>query len=69
MEHIASFLKLDPLQVRMNNFIKTGDEIFGIPGLTFQGENPLPQMIQELKASADYDDRVNFIDRFNEVST
>lgn len=68
MEHIAFSLKLDPLQVRQVNFIQRNDEIFGIPGLTFQGENPMPDMIQNLKMVAEYEERKSFIDEFNRVS-
>lgn len=67
MEHIAFVVKKNPLDVRMANFVKDGDPIFGIPGLKFEGENPLPKIIQDLKTSADYDDRVKFVENFNEV--
>jgi len=54
MEHIARVTKLDPLQVRLNN----------MPQL----DNPLFNMIDDLKASADYDNRKANVAAFNEVS-
>lgn len=68
MEHIAHTLKKDPLEVRMANLIKAGDPILGVPGETFTGENPLTQMIQDLKTSADFVERKKFIDNFNKVA-
>ncbi|XP_035713400.1 xanthine dehydrogenase/oxidase isoform X1 [Folsomia candida] len=65
MEHIASAVNLDPLQVRMNNLISNGDAIFGIPGLKFKGENPVQKMIQDLKTSSAFDERKPFVDNFN----
>jgi adenine specific DNA methylase Mod len=67
MEHIAFTLKKDPLEVRMVNFIKNGDSIFAVPSLKLKEENPLPKIIEDLKMSADYNDRVKFIDNFNKV--
>lgn len=67
MEHIASAVNLDPLQVRMNNLISNGDAIFGIPGLKFKGENPVQKMIQDLKTSSAFDERKPFVDNFNKV--
>jgi len=53
MEHIARVTKLDPLQVRLNNMT--------------QLDNPLFNMIDDLKASADYDNRKANVAAFNEV--
>jgi xanthine dehydrogenase/oxidase len=55
MEHIARVTKLDPLQVRLNN----------MPPL----DNPLPAMINELKATADYDARKANVEAYNAVSS
>ncbi|CAB3359541.1 Hypothetical predicted protein [Cloeon dipterum] len=51
MEHVARVLKMDPLQVRLNN----------MPQL----DNPLPAMIEDLKTSADYDNRKANVQAFN----
>jgi xanthine dehydrogenase large subunit len=67
IEHIAHELGKDPLEVRMKNFIKDGDAIIAAKGAKFEGDNPLPQMIDELKASCDYDSRKKFIDNFNQA--
>ncbi len=69
MEHIAHTLKKDPLQVRMTNLIKDGDPLLGVPGEKFKGENPISQMIQDLKTSSDFDARKTFIENFNKVLT
>jgi len=68
MEHIAWAIKKDPLEVRMTNFIQPGDPLIAIPGAKFEGENPLPNMITELKTSADYDARKKFVETFNQVT-
>ena len=62
LEHAAETLGLDPLQLRMDNFVSEGEseEVLG--------PNPLPAMIDQLKASADYDTRVADVDQFNAVS-
>jgi xanthine dehydrogenase/oxidase len=54
MEHIARVTKLDPLQVRLNN----------MPPL----DNPLPAMINDLKATANYDARKANVEAYNAVS-
>ncbi|ODM92327.1 Abscisic-aldehyde oxidase [Orchesella cincta] len=68
MEHVAWKLKMDPLEVRIANFIQPGDPLIAVPGAKFEGENPLPKIIEDLKASADYDDRKKFVDTFNQVA-
>jgi hypothetical protein len=54
MEHIAADLQLDPLSVRLVNMIKN--------------DNPLPEMIKDLKIKAGYDIRRKVVDDFNSVS-
>ncbi|OXA54699.1 Xanthine dehydrogenase [Folsomia candida] len=60
--------KYDPAEVRATNFIKAGDPLVGLPGQTFQGENPLSKIIDDLKTSADYDDRKKFVENFNNTN-
>lgn len=53
--------------MRATNFIKAGDPLLGVPGKTFEGENPISKMIVDLKTSSDYDARKKFVDNFNKV--
>ncbi|XP_021947093.1 xanthine dehydrogenase/oxidase [Folsomia candida] len=68
MEHISHVLKKDPGEVRATNFIKAGDPLLGVPGKTFEGENPISKMIVDLKTSSDYDARKKFVDNFNKTN-
>lgn len=52
MERIAHNLGKDPLDVRMLNMKK--------------GDNPIPEMIEQLKKDANYDDRFSEIKKFNQ---
>lgn len=69
IEHTAHYLKKDPLEVRVNNLIKEGDEILGIPGFApasaFKGENVILRLIDEIKANADYVQRKEEVADFN----
>jgi xanthine dehydrogenase molybdopterin-binding subunit B len=65
LEHLATQEGLDPLQFRINNLLTTGDSL--VTGGTFQGTNPLPDMIAQLKISCDYDNRVAQVETFNQV--
>jgi len=48
MEHIAVQLQIDPLELRVKNFLQNGDKLFfDGPGATFQGENPLPEIVDK----------------------
>lgn len=52
MERIAYNLGKDPLQVRMLNYAK--------------GDNPIPELIDQLKKDANYDERIEEIKKFND---
>jgi xanthine dehydrogenase molybdopterin-binding subunit B len=54
MEHIAQTVKKDPIEVRINNMNKEDGQLL--------------QMINELKASADYDERRQSIEGYNKAS-
>jgi xanthine dehydrogenase molybdopterin-binding subunit B len=54
MQHIAKVVKKDPIQVRLNN-MRSDD-------------NVMPQMVKDLKVSADYGARKEGIDEFNQAS-
>ena len=64
-EHLATELGVDPLELRMNNFLKDGDPLF--IGGAFEGPNRLPEMIATLKQTSNYDARVAAINDFNKV--
>lgn len=55
MEHIATVMSKDPVEVRLANM--AGDD------------NPLPQMIEYWKQHTDYVNRFENIKKFNEVCT
>ena len=67
MEHIAFYLKKESWEIREANFIKKGDPIIGIPGLKLEFDNLIPSMMDELKTSADLEDRKKFVATFNQV--
>lgn len=54
MQHIAKVVKKDPVQIRLNN-MRSDDNI-------------MPQMVKDLKDSADYDVRKESVDEFNQAS-
>ena len=53
MEHIANVVQKDPVQVRINNMSPQND--------------PIKEMINDLKASSDYDNRAAAVETFNKV--
>ncbi len=66
MDHIANYLKRDPIEIRQANLLETGDALlFGAP--IFERPNLIPQMIDEMKSASDYEDRKAFIETFNKV--
>ncbi len=64
MDHVASTLKKDPLEVRMANILETGDPmLFGPP--TYERHNLIPEMFETMKSDADYEQRKVEIEKFN----
>lgn len=61
IEHAAENLGVDPLQLRLDNMVQEGES----PDVI--GPNPLLSMIDQLKTSADYDNRVANVETFNQV--
>ncbi len=57
---------IDPLELRLSNMLKEGDALAA--GGRFEGENPLPAMVQALKQRADFEKRRGEKEMFNEVS-
>lgn len=51
MERIAHDMKKDPIEVRLQNMTKE--------------DNPIPELIEELKKNAEYDERQHYIEDFN----
>lgn len=70
-EHLAHYLKKDPLEVRLNNLIKDGGTTLGIPGMApngvFNGVNLIPYLVDEMKKNADYEKRKKSVEEFNKV--
>lgn len=69
MEHIAHYLKKDSMEVREANYLETGDEIlFSFQGdATYDRENLIPGIIENMKKTDDYDARKAAIEKFNKV--
>jgi len=66
MEHIAHKVGKDPLEVRLLNFMKKGDQII-THGKELESDNICVRMIEEIKVSGDYDRRKKSIATFNQV--
>ena len=67
MDRIAWYLKKDPMEVRIVNFLQKGDIEFPTQKVIAE-ENLLPGMMKEMAVSADIPERENFIEKFNSVS-
>ncbi|CAL8070104.1 unnamed protein product [Orchesella dallaii] len=67
MDHIGNYLKKDPLEIRMKNLLNTGDALlFGHgPPATYQRENMIPKIVEQMKSTADYEARNEYISLFN----
>ncbi len=65
MEHLSVATGVDPTELRMRNMLHDGDAL--VSGGKFEGENPLPQIVEDLKRRADYEGRKIDRDQFNEV--
>lgn len=66
MEHIAHFLKKDPLEVRLVNLLETGDSLLSMFGpMTFDRVNRIPEMLEMMKEKADYEKRKEFVEKWN----
>ena len=65
MDHLANQLGMDPIELRLKNLLKDGDQL--VTGKVFKGENPIRTMIEKLKATSGYDERQSAIQEFNRV--
>ena len=63
MEHLATKLGVDPLDFRMKNFLKKGDLL--VTGNELDVDNPLPDIIEKLKASSNFETRKQQVEKFN----
>ena len=63
MEHLSCVTGIDPVQIRLDNMLKDGDKL--ISGDNFKGDNPLPEIIKDLKEKSEFDARKSKIDAFN----
>ena len=69
MDHIAHELNKDPVEVRRVNLIQEGDPIvIPAPYETFTGPNLIPEMLEEMEASAQYSARKAAVEEFNKAS-
>ncbi|CAL8096692.1 unnamed protein product [Orchesella dallaii] len=69
MDHIANHLKKDPLEVRKVNLLSNGDKLlftFLHGQATYDRDNMIPDMIENMKSTADYEARQSFIEKFNQ---
>merc|ERR1712131_531396 len=64
LEHAAAELGMSSLDLRMENMLESGDAIMPPPD-TFDEINPVPQMVQEILSSSDYNNRSSAIQEFN----
>ena len=65
MEHLAFTIGMDPLDFRLNNLLDDGDNL--LSGKPFEGPNLVPEIVQDLKTAADYDNRKIAVATFNSV--
>lgn len=63
MDHFASKLGVDGIEFRQKNFLKEGDMKLG--GHVFKGQNPLPDLIQQVSESSALSQRKAYIEAFN----
>ena len=69
MDHIAHELNKDPLEVRVANLIREGDPIvIPAPYDTLAGPNLIPEMLEDMEASAEYSARKAAVEAFNQAS-
>ncbi len=64
MEHLASEIGMDPLEFRMKNLITQGERLFTKPYSLLEA-NPLLDIIDSLKRTAEYDTRMAAVETFN----
>jgi len=68
MDHIAHTLNKDPLVVRQVNFLERGDQLMGMEGeQTFEFDNIMPLLVEEMKISGEYEQRRAAINKYNTV--
>eukprot|EP00095_Tigriopus_kingsejongensis_P005797 maker-scaffold88_size394946-snap-gene-2.26 protein:Tk05797 transcript:maker-scaffold88_size394946-snap-gene-2.26-mRNA-1 annotation:"hypothetical protein DAPPUDRAFT_313254" len=67
MDHIADNMGIDPLEFRLNNLLTPGDVVLSGEE-PFEGPNQIPNMVEKLKTSCDYDARLVEIQAYNEAN-
>lgn len=65
MEHLAFEVGADPLEFRLNNMLQPGDSM--LENGPFVGPNQIPNIVESLKAKANFDDRMQQLQTFNLV--
>lgn len=66
MEHAAAELNIDPLELKQNNLMNVGSPVLPPPAL-LETVNPISSMINQLKTSSDYTNRISAAQIFNQV--
>lgn len=67
LEHAASQMEVDPMELRMNNLMMEGSPVLPPPA-TLPVPCPIEDMVGQLKAKADYDNRVAAANTFNQAN-
>ena len=65
LEHLAFSSGQDPLEFRLNNLLTSGDVL--MTGDPFVGPNLIPQIVEDLKVSSDFEARKIQVKEFNLV--
>ena len=66
MEHLSFATGMDPFEMRLCNMLRHGDVL--VSGGHFEGGNPLPDMMRDLRRKADYEVRAAEKKRFNSAN-
>jgi len=67
MEHAAAELNVSPLELRMNNVMVQGSPVIPPPN-TLDVPCPIKDIVDQIKVSSDYDQRIQAASSFNEVT-
>ena len=66
MEHAAAELNISPLELRLNNVMEQGSPVIPPPN-TLDVPCPIKDIVEQIKVSSDYDQRIQAASTFNEV--
>ena len=66
LEHAAAVLNISPLELRLNNLMMEGSPILP-PPQTLNTPCKIPEMVEQIKTSSDYANRIMAAETFNKV--